>query len=106
MSLSGAVGRSPHAPHLCGACGLPLVQPGEWEQEGARWRVVLHCPNCGWESEQLLDRPAVDRFDDELDRGFEQLNAELIRMTDVNMREYIDRFCAGLAANAILPEDF
>ena len=94
------------APHICGGCRLPFVQPVDWTPEGRGWRVLLQCPNCRWEVEELLDQEMVDRLDDELERGFVQLTVALIRMTELNMHEYVDHFAAALAANAILPEDF
>jgi hypothetical protein len=106
MSVPRAVSRPPRAPHICRACGLPLVQPESWRLEGRGWRVVLHCPSCGWIAEQLLDQEAVDRFDEELDRGTAQLTAALDYITQLNMCSYANRFVAALAADAIVPGDF
>jgi hypothetical protein len=67
---------------------------------------VLRCPNCGWAGEELLDQETADRFDDEIERGTDHLLALLAVVTELNMREYADRFAAALQADAILPEDF
>ena len=87
-------------------CELPLVQPESWTSEGRRWRVVLHCPSCGWSSVQFLDETAVDRLDRELDAGTAQLASTLDYITHINMCDYASRFVAALKADAILPEDF
>jgi hypothetical protein len=80
------------------AHGLTTEDPG--------WRVLLRCPSCGWQSEEVLDAVALDRLDEELDRGTEQLMDALARLTEQNMREYLDRFATALASDAILPSDF
>jgi hypothetical protein len=67
---------------------------------------VLRCPNCGCEREELLDQQAVDRLDEELDRGSRDLELALADMTRRNMREYAELFSCALAFDAILPEDF
>jgi hypothetical protein len=95
-----------HSPHVCRACGLPLVQPEEWEPEGRGWRVVLWCPSCGWSAEEVLDQETADRFDVELDRGTGRLVAACERITTLNMRDYTNRFIGALTADAVLPEDF
>jgi hypothetical protein len=74
--------------------------------EGAFWRVRLHCPSCDGMEEELFDEAALERLDEQLDRGTQELIAALARMTEANMREYADRFAAALAADAIMPGDF
>ena len=54
----------------------------------------------------MLDQEAVDRFDEELDRGTAQLTAALDYITQLNMCSYASRFVAALAADAIVPGDF
>jgi hypothetical protein len=93
-------------PHLCRACALPFVQLREGTEEGAGWRVVLHCVSCGWAAEELLDVDTLAHLDEELDRGLEEVAAALSRFTEQNMLEYIDRFASALRADVILPEDF
>lgn len=93
-------------PHVCRGCRLPLVQPQRVIAERSRWRVYLRCPNCGWTAEELLDASALKRLDEELERGTQQLIVAMRQATDVNMREYVDRFVSALAADAIVPTDF
>jgi hypothetical protein len=104
--LSATTHRSPKAPHLCQACAQPFVQLDDLAPAGRRWRVRLHCSNCGLESLELLDRKTLDRLDEELDRELEELWVALEVLTSENLREYTDRFVTALAADAILPEDF
>jgi hypothetical protein len=95
-----------HTLHVCRGCGLPLVQPERVEAERLRWRVYLRCPSCDWTAEELLDDEALQRLDDELERGTEQLIVAMHEATERNMREYAARFVSALAADAILPADF
>ena len=104
MNLRGPT--SDPAPHVCRGCALPLVQPQRVVAERSSWRVFLRCPSCGWTAEELLDELALKRLDEELERGTQQLIVAMRRATDVNMREYVTRFAAALAADAIVPADF
>jgi len=106
MSLPNTISGPLCTPHICGSCALPLVQPEDCSPEGRSWRVLLRCPSCGFETEELLDRDTLDRLDEELDRGQAELALALRHLTHVNMSEYADQFTAALAAGAILPEDF
>jgi hypothetical protein len=93
-------------PHVCRGCRLPLVQPQRVVAERSHWRVYLRCPSCGWTAEELLDEAALKRLDEELERGTQELIVAMRRATDLNMREYVSRFVAALAADAIVPADF
>jgi hypothetical protein len=92
--------------HVCRACDRPLVQPETVEPRGADWFVSLRCPNCDWTAEEIIDQKTADRFDEELDRGMEELLELLVLVTQRNMRDYTNRFVGALLADAILPEDF
>ena len=48
----------------------------------------------------------VVSFDEELDRGMEELAADLGRLARANMADDVDRFVAALNADAIQPMDF
>jgi hypothetical protein len=106
MSIPNTIRRHPRTPHICAACAHSLVQAKDVVPEGRSWRVVLHCPSCGFDAEDLLDKETLDRFDEELDRGYEELALALRHLTHLNMVEYAELFAAALAANMILPEDF
>src|SRR4051794_21661691 len=93
--------------HVCQDCGSSLVYPTEWEEASRdAWHVWLHCPNCDWVGEGVFPQDLLDEFDEELDRGMEELAADLARLTRSNMSEDIDRFVSALGADAILPMDF
>src|SRR3954469_18443194 len=93
--------------HLCPECDKDLVYPVEWEEASAtHWEVLLRCPNCEWETTGVYDQDTVDRFDEELDRGTEQLVRDLKRLTRANMEEEIERFGRALESDAIWPMDF
>jgi hypothetical protein len=71
-----------------------------------RWEVTLRCPNCEWFNTGVFDQDTVERFDEELDRGTDNLVDDLKRLIRANMEEEIDRFAKALVDNHILPEDF
>ena len=96
-----------HALHICAECSSNLVYPTEWEEAGPEnWRVALRCPNCEWSAVGVFPQDLVDRFDEELDHGTEQVVSDLKQLMQANMTEEIDRFVAALEAGALLPEDF
>jgi hypothetical protein len=93
--------------HVCLDCESEFVYPVEWQESGPEsWSVLLACPDCGIHREGVFSQDTVERFDEELDRGGEQLARDYKRLVRANMAEEADRFAAALAADAILPEDF
>jgi hypothetical protein len=93
--------------HMCPECDADLVYPTQWsEVDRARWEVALRCPNCEWTHTGVFDQDTVERFDEELDRGTDNLVDDLKRLIRANMEEQIDRFAEALGADHILPEDF
>jgi hypothetical protein len=93
--------------HICFHCAGELVYPLDWSEEGPRhWRIVLRCPECESRREGVFDQAAVERLDDELDRGSSALLGDLRRMTHANMSEEIEFFTRALEADLILPSDF
>ena len=93
--------------HICFHCAGELVYPLDWSEEGPRhWRIVLRCPECESRREGVFDQGAVERLDDELDRGSSALLGDLRRMTHANMSEEIEFFARALEADLILPSDF
>jgi len=93
--------------HICFHCAGELVYPLDWSEEGPRhWRIVLRCPECESRREGVFDQTAVERLDDELDRGSSALLGDLRRMTHANMSEEIEFFARALEADLILPSDF
>ena len=93
--------------HVCLECDSKLVYPTDWEEEGPdKWYVDLHCPNCDWTGGGVFDQDILDEFDEELDRGMEELAADLGRLARSNMAEDVDRFISALKADAIHPMDF
>jgi hypothetical protein len=93
--------------HVCPACAADLVYPVEWEEaDGRHWEVTLRCPNCERLETDILHQEAVERFDEELDRGTEALVRDLRRLTHANMEDELDRLTAALRADAIWPMDF
>jgi hypothetical protein len=93
--------------HVCFHCAGELVYPLDWSEDGPRhWRIVLRCPECESRREGVFDQTAVERLDDELDRGSSALLGDLRRMTHSNMSEEVEFFVRALEADLITPCDF
>jgi hypothetical protein len=93
--------------HMCPACESHLVYPTYWsEADESDWEVSLRCPNCEWSEIDVFDQETVERFDEQLDRGTDELVDDLKRLIYANMEEQIDRFCEALGNDHVLPEDF
>ena len=93
--------------HVCFHCAGELAYPLDWCEEGPRhWRIVLRCPECESRREGVFEQTAVERLDDELDRGASALLGDLRRMTHANMSEEIEFFVRALDADLIVPSDF
>jgi hypothetical protein len=93
--------------HVCGSCASELVHPVVWSEAGAtHWEVTLRCPNCEWSGTGVFSQDAVERFDEELDRGTEALVRDLKRLMTANMEDEIERFVNALDEDHLLPEDF
>ena len=101
------VERSTEGMHTCPNCSSELVQPVNWhEQGGGDWHVELRCPECEWWGKGTYPQSDVDAYDEELDRGGQELIEDLRALTRANMEEEADRFALALASDSILPEDF
>ncbi len=102
-----STGGGPAHLHVCFHCSGELVYPLDWSEEGPRhWRIVLRCPECESRREGVFDQAAVERLDDELDRGSSALLGDLRRMTHSNMSEEVEFFVRALEADLITPTDF
>jgi hypothetical protein len=98
---------SPDRLHVCFHCAGELAYPLDWCEEGPRhWRIVLRCPDCESLREGVFEQAAVERLDDELDRGSSALLGDLRRITHSNMTDEIDFFVRALDADLIIPSDF
>ena len=105
--------RRPRRSRRSGAAHLPRLRlaASSTRSSGARstalsWEVTLRCPNCEWLDTGVFDQDTVERFDEELDRGTDNLVDDLKRLIQANMEEEIERFSNALASDHILPEDF
>lgn len=98
---------APRGLHVCPQCHSDLVQPISWsETSDNRWELTIECPNCWWYEEGQYDREQVDRLEENLDDGVDEMLGDLQRLTQANMAEQIDRFISALNKDLILPEDF
>ena len=96
------------AMHLCPRCGSGMVQPLAWEPAGDRtsWRVWRRCPECDWRDESVHGEAAIEAYDEQLDRGAQELAAELRELQHHNMTELAATFVAALEADLIGADDF
>jgi hypothetical protein len=93
--------------HACPGCSSVLVQPVNWHEQGdGHWNVELRCPECEWWGRDSYSQPEVDQYDEELDRGGQELIEDLRALTRANMEDEAERFAMALASDSILPEDF
>ena len=99
--------RSAEGMHVCPSCESKLVQPVQWFEQGeGQWHVDLRCPECDWWGRGAYAQRDVDSFDEELDRGAQELVEDLRSLTRSNMEDEADSFAMALASDSILPEDF
>lgn len=83
------------------------MYPTEWAPaDNRKWEVDLRCPDCEWTGNGTYAQEIVDRFDEELDRGTEELLGDLTALTRANMEEEADRFIEAINRGHIRPEDF
>jgi uncharacterized protein with PIN domain len=93
--------------HVCPECRSELVYPVDWHEAGrASWEVSLRCPNCEWTLTDIYGEEVIQRFDEALDHGTEELVSDLRELSRANMEEAVERFIAALGADYVLPEDF
>src|SRR3954452_3740865 len=100
-------GKSVEGMHACATCSSALVQPTNWHEQGdGYWYVELRCPECEWSGRDSYSQSEVDRYDEELDRGGQELIEDLRALTRANMEEEADRLALALSSDSILPDDF
>lgn len=100
-------GKSADGMHACPTCSSVLVQPVNWHEQGnGYWNVELRCPECEWWGRDSYSQTEVDTYDEELDRGGQELIEDLRALTRANMEDETERFATALASDCILPEDF
>jgi hypothetical protein len=91
----------------CPDCTSDLVYPVDWrEADGDRWELELRCPNCEWSDRSVHSQEAVERFDEVLNAGTDELIESLERLSRENMQADIDRFVRALDTDLIQPFDF
>lgn len=93
--------------HICPECSGELVYPVGWEERrGDSWEITLRCPDCEWWHTGEFHDDEVERFDDALNDGTEELLGSLRAFARANMEEDVDRLIEALQSDLILPMDF
>jgi len=94
-------------PLMCTDCGSRLMYPGDCEEQGRdRWCLELICPECGSIRPSVFDLDMLNEIDTELEQAEAEIEADLERLTNANMLDYVTRFTSALNAGAIDPIDF
>ncbi len=118
LAEGGAIGGATSTPavtpdqpglHVCPECQGELVYPVSWEERrggSGSWEITLRCPDCEhWRTDEYSGE-IVDRFDDALNDGTEQLLSDLRAFGRANMEEDVERLVRAIAQDQILPMDF
>lgn len=93
--------------HVCPSCDSRLVYPLTWKPAGRNsWEVSLRCPECEWRGGGTYRQAVLERFDEVLDGGTEEVIEDLKVLALANLEEDIERFVRALGDDHILPEDF
>jgi hypothetical protein len=93
--------------HVCPDCDSDLVYPTSWEERaGDGWRIERRCPNCEWRHAGEFDHDDVERFDDALNDGTEDLLATLRSFARSNMEADVERLIEAIQLDLIEPMDF
>lgn len=93
--------------YVCGSCESHLVQElDRWQLAAGWWQMTLRCPECEWSGTGAFDAGAVERFDDEVERGRRALVGELERVDREAFAVQAQRFIGALRAGLVAPEDF
>ena len=102
-----APARREGALHICPCCDSELVYPIDWAPaDSSNWAVELRCPDCEWRGGGVYAQLVVDRFDEVLDEGTQQMLTDLQLLSRANMHDQVEKFVAALWAGAIQPLDF
>lgn len=111
--IRGAEGSSSDTPTTaaelttCPVCRGTLVYPVAWEEStGQTWKITLRCPDCEHQHVGDYCGDAVDRFDDALADGTEQLLSDLRTFARMNMEDDVERLVQAIRHDGILPMDF
>ena len=93
--------------HVCPECSGQLVYPVGWEERrGDSWEITLRCPDCEWWHTGEYHDDEVERFDDALNDGTEELLGALRTVARANMEEDVERLVQAIHDDLILPMDF
>jgi hypothetical protein len=56
---------------FCHSCASPLVQATDWARaDGSGWKVLLWCPECGFEQAAVLNQPQLSYLSLAIEAGF------------------------------------
>jgi hypothetical protein len=92
---------------LCPRCDSRLVQPQGWKEIGNGMLMLhLRCPECQIRTVGSYEAEHVARFDRQLVRARERLEADYLAMVRENMGELAERFGHALELDLIGPDDF
>jgi hypothetical protein len=91
----------------CPECGRDFVNLENWIKENKKLTFSLKCRNCDTELKiENISQKTADQFEDELKKRQLIIKYAVRKLEEEAWEEYIKKFVAALALDAILPEDF
>jgi hypothetical protein len=80
----------------CGICTDGLVYPVEWCEAGpTSWEMTCHCPNCDNFTTSIYSDDEAELMDGELNRSFESIAEDLIRLQSVKLEDIVELIIDG-----------
>jgi hypothetical protein len=105
-----AVGRSltPRSGlHICRECRADAVNPAHAAAlDDDRWTMLLRCGACGATFQRVVYNEDAERYDRDLDRGWNAIGRATQRLEREQMVEWADAFVVALARDLIDASDF
>jgi hypothetical protein len=92
---------------VCERCYSDFVNPVSWQVQGeTHWCIRLRCGECGLVREVEVTNEEAKRLEGELDRGVQQIAANVARLDREYMLADSDTLTAALERDLIDPSDF
>lgn len=93
--------------HVCAECGADAVIPVDAEPlDEFRWTMLLRCGVCGTTVSKVVSNAEAERYDCDLNRGWNQIRSALERIKREDMAEWTAAFTTALDRDLIDPGDF
>jgi hypothetical protein len=93
--------------HICNACRADVVNP-QWAApfDEGHWEMSLRCGACGHTRHVVIPNPDAERYETDLDRGWNEIGREVARLEREQMCEWTEAFASALEHDLIRADDF